>query len=331
MTANIRYRLTVLMTTIMCLLFFMSTMVFAAEPGKVDKSQAGSLNIKFVDTDAKPITGGNIEIFYVASIEDDSDGNDTYVLNKGFSELVIDYNDFGSAEFALEAFNATKKNGLTGTIKDVDSNGHSYFDNLPVGMYLITQPKANEGYYAINPYIATIPFNDNGQWIYDIDSIPKMEPYCEEITPEPTASITPTETTTPTVIVTVTPEVTVTTTPEVPITTTPEVTVTITPEVTVTITPEVTTPPEPTVTVVPPVITTTPEVTVTTTPVPTVTVTPTATPTPTPSSSMIGGGGTRIPQTGKLNWPIPVLSFIGAALVLTGWTIKRFDDDSYER
>ena len=123
--------------------------------------------------------------------------------------------------------------------------------------------------------------------MYDLDSIPKMEPYCEATnsgTVEPTPIVTP------------------------PVD------------------------PDPTVTpVVTPVVTPTP--------VPGDTSTPTPIPTPTPASTSSGTTTSvdsgmvvppstsvppeKLPQTGKLNWPIPVLAFVGIALILTGWSIKK--------
>ncbi len=214
-----RYRITTLLVTIMCLLFSMSTMALAAGPGKVDKNSLGSINIKFVDTDEKPITGGNIEIFYIASVVEDADGNDAYELTDDFKGLTIDYTDLGSSEFIANAETIIDANELVGMSKDVDADGFAYFGELPVGMYLITQPKANDGWYAINSYIVTIPLENSGQWMYDITSVPKMEPYCEkdtsgittppvtptpDVTPSVTPSVTPVPSSTPTPVPTVT-------------------------------------------------------------------------------------------------------------------------------
>lgn len=295
-------RISIVVSMMICLLFFMSTMALAAGPGKVDQTAKGSFSIKFLDSDAKPITGGNVEIFHIASIATDASGNDTYVLEKDFIGLTIDFDNIGSPELADKAETIVNSESLSGITKAINDSGIAYFDNLELGMYLITQPVAIDGWYKMSSYIATVPYNDGDKWIYDVSSIPKMELELVEVP-----------------VTTTTPETTVPVTPEVPVTVTPETTVS------VTVTPEV------------PVTTVTPEPTVpgvsTPSPTPTIPSTSTPTPTPTPSSSMVGGGGTgtRIPQTGKLNWPIPVLSFIGAALVLTGWSIKKLDDDSYEK
>ena len=128
------YRMTTFIVTVLCLLFSMSTIALAAGPGKIDKNAKGSLNIKFVDTDEKPITGGNVEVFYIASIVEDSDGNDVYELTSDFSSLTIDYSDLGSKSFISNAFAIVEANGLEGITKDIDANCFSLFDDLAVGV-----------------------------------------------------------------------------------------------------------------------------------------------------------------------------------------------------
>ena len=68
MNKRLRTRIFILITTIVCLLFSMSTIAFAAGPGPIDKNAKGSLNIKFADTDEEPITGGKVEVFYTAFV-----------------------------------------------------------------------------------------------------------------------------------------------------------------------------------------------------------------------------------------------------------------------
>lgn len=178
-----------ILATVLSLLLIVNIRLFAdTRPGKIDKTARGSVVVRFTDVDNKPITGGNTELFRVAGIADDVNGNDIYVTADDFKNSGLDCNQILDAEFASDAALYVEANDISGDVRVVDKEGTVKYDGLEPGIYLITQPIANTGWYPVEPYIVTVPLYNNGIWEYDVDSIPKTEP----MRPVPTPTSTPT-------------------------------------------------------------------------------------------------------------------------------------------
>ena len=56
------------------------------------------------------------------------------------------------------------------------------------GLYLLVQYKAAEGYEAAAPFLVSVPMNEDGTYIYDVDASPKVE---LTKAPQPTPTPTP--------------------------------------------------------------------------------------------------------------------------------------------
>ena len=276
----------------LCLLLIVNLQVFAETwPGKIDKTAHGSILVRFVDADNKPITGGNVELYKVAGVADDSQGNDVYVPESDFCKSGLDYTRLMDAEFASEAGQFASAHGISGEICEVDPNGQAKYEDLEVGIYLITQPIANDGWYAIDPYVVTLPLNEQGIWNYNVDSLPKMEPLAPILSPTPTLTPSSTPSATPSSSPTPSPSATQSSSP----------------------TPSLSPIPSDPISTLTPTPYTEEGSTVTSTP----------SPTPTPTDSLTEGDKVRLPQTGQLNWPIPVLAFAGLLLFIIGFGILR--------
>ena len=55
------------------------------------------------------------------------------------------------------------------SVKIIGEEGNVIFENLPVGLYLLIQTEAAEGYNAVSPFLVSVPLQDGAGWIYNVD------------------------------------------------------------------------------------------------------------------------------------------------------------------
>lgn len=60
-------------------------------------------------------------------------------------------------------------------VKTTDTNGLVFFDDLPIGVYLVRETDAPSSYGKIKPFMLSIPFTSSktGGWVYDVTVYPK--------------------------------------------------------------------------------------------------------------------------------------------------------------
>lgn len=268
-----------LLIAVLC--FGTPLLTYAAGSGELDLTQTGSIEVT-MKQEEEVVPGGTLTLYRVGEIQQQN-GDYSFGLVEDFADSGESLEDITSPELAegLAGF-AQEENGKT---LQIDENGNVMFDDLELGLYLVVQYNAAEGYENVSPFLVSVPVNINGTYIYQVDATPKVglinggPPAPPDVTPTPTPE--------PDVTPTPGPDVTPTPTPG------PDVTPTPTPD------PDVTPTPAPTPTPPPTVV-----------PTPTPVVTPTPTPAPT------------LPQTGQLNWPIPLLAVAGLAVFAAGWILR---------
>jgi len=255
--------------------------IYAQGAGEPDLTQIGSIEVT-MKQEEEVVPGGTLTLYRVGEIQQKNTGY--YFSPVGdFAESGEALEDLSAPELAEElAGYAQEENGDT---LQIDDNGKALFDELELGLYLVVQYDAAEGYEKVSPFLVTVPVNINGSYIYQVDATPKVGTLKQSGQVPPGVTPTPTPN----------PEDTPTPTPN------PEDTPTPTPDPDATPTPAPTNPP-----------------TVTPTPAPTnpPTAAPTPVPTPTPTPAPV------LPQTGQLNWPIPLLAVAGLGVFITGWILR---------
>ncbi len=142
-----------------------------------------SVDIKAYATD-EAVGGGSLKLFLVA----EADGNEfTYTeAFIGCDEDLLTQEGLEKAETA-ETFEAWAVNHeiQADDVVDVDRSGHAQFTGLSLGLYLITQGENAYGYEAVNAFLVTVPINEDGTLIYDVDATPKTAPVEKVEAPEP--------------------------------------------------------------------------------------------------------------------------------------------------
>lgn len=175
--------------TVALLLCSISVAAYAHEVP--DISRRGSISITMT-YDKNPVSGGMLTIYRVGAISEE-DGNVYFVLTDEFSGSGADLTDFSNSEAANRLAEYITEQKLTGTTEEIGNDGKAVFEDIVPGLYLLVQTKATEGYKPAAPFLVSLPMNENGMYVYDVDASPKVE----LTKPEPTPPEKPTPGTEP--------------------------------------------------------------------------------------------------------------------------------------
>ncbi len=159
----------------------------AADMPSLDLTVRGSISVTLFEDNVNKtgaVTDGVLTL-YQAAVTVSDNGDMRYLPTEDFIGCEIPGYSGGDREGAgladpeelaeiLSAWVLEKK--LSGTQCPAGPDGTVRFDGLVPGMYLIVQTEASEGYYPISPFAVTLPLNSGGEWVYDIDAGPKMQP-----------------------------------------------------------------------------------------------------------------------------------------------------------
>lgn len=168
------------------LVLIFSMLILPVSALDVDFDRVGSITATMV-YEGEPVPGGTLTIYRVADIA--PNGQSVFSYEEGYAQCGIPLDDL-DADTASELAAYTQKQSMNGHTKRIDENGIVQFENLELGLYLLIQQEAPNGYYEVLPFLVAIPGQSDGAYIYDIHSEPKQNP-------EPESSV-PTETTEPT-------------------------------------------------------------------------------------------------------------------------------------
>ena len=153
-----------------------------------DASRLGSISIA-MKHQGEPIPGGSLTLYRVADVVSD-DGDYLFAYTADFAGCAIPVEELDSAQLPRELMEIARAKDLEGTTLELDEAGKVKFSDLEIGLYLLVQEKAAPGFKKVNPFLVSVPQNDDGHYIYDVNTAPKNLPGPEE---EPTTPPEPTE------------------------------------------------------------------------------------------------------------------------------------------
>ena len=153
---------------------------------------ATSANIRLVDASGNPATGtirvalydsatekalsgGQLTLYRVAEVKR-KNGDLSFEYCGDFYGCGIALGDLTDSTLADQLLEYMPQ-GARGTTKTVDADGNAAFENLELGLYLIVQSKASNGYAPIKPFLVSLPMAENGKWNYEVDASPKVGGY----------------------------------------------------------------------------------------------------------------------------------------------------------
>lgn len=146
----------------------------AAEP--LDYGRSGSLTLTY-KVGEKRISGLEIEIFEVASFNADL----SFTLTDKFASYPLNLRDISSDSEWTSAVTTISSYVIADSIKAdrteiTDENGVVKYEDLNLGIYYVrwTNNETAEKVEGFNPFMIFVPsVNDDGKFVYDIDSFPK--------------------------------------------------------------------------------------------------------------------------------------------------------------
>lgn len=139
----------------------------------LDLTKKGNISVNMKDGDAV-VAGGSLIIYDIAGIGENN-GTCEFVYREPMKACEESLEDIQSEELAAKLMTYVENNDITGHTQTIDANGSVVFSDLEAGLYLIVQKEAANGYYAINPFLVSLPVKSDGQWSYEVDASPKIE------------------------------------------------------------------------------------------------------------------------------------------------------------
>lgn len=161
-----------------------------------DLTQKGSIEIV--------LPGGSLTLYRVGEIQEDN-GDYSFRLLGDFAQSGESLEDIQSPELAANL--AEYADSTQGDKKETDAEGHVVFTDLELGLYLLIQEDAANGYAKLRPFLVSVPEWVNGTYLYQIQAGPKVEP-TPEVTPTPAPTAKPPVNTPPTPVPTTPPAAT---------------------------------------------------------------------------------------------------------------------------
>ena len=177
---SIRKRLAAVLAAL-TLLVWCAAPAFALEV--VDLSRTGSIKVSLYDSEtSEAVGGGTLTLYRVAKVQKDN-ANLSFVYTNGFEDCGVELGDLSEGELAgrlAEKIAATAES----TTVEISDFGAAEFGDLEVGLYLVVQTTTAENYNVINPFLVSVPIQENGSYVYDVDALPKVGTAAKK-TPEP--------------------------------------------------------------------------------------------------------------------------------------------------
>ena len=154
-------------------MLLLGVMFLPVQAAGLDLDRAGSITV-VMERKGKPVAGGTLTIYQVAELEV-SDGNPVFRYTEEYDGCGISLEDVDSATAsALAAY--TRRNNVQGVTSAIGAEGRITFEDLLPGLYLLVQEKAAPGYYAVEPFLVSVPSIEDGKFVYDVVATPKHEP-----------------------------------------------------------------------------------------------------------------------------------------------------------
>lgn len=150
----------------------------------------GSIHVTLYDTaNNKALSGGELTLYKVADVQR-KNGDLSFEYCSDFDGCGIDLGDLSDSTLAEQLQEYLPKNA-EGTVQAVGDDGNVTFDDLELGLYLVVQTKASDGYEPVNSFLVSLPMAEDGEWNYNVDATPKVGAYTPTTPDKPDTPPTP--------------------------------------------------------------------------------------------------------------------------------------------
>jgi hypothetical protein len=154
-------------------IFLLFTCSFTAFAEEFDSGKTGSISVTLIEQKQnKPIVGAELNVYYVATVSKDVDGNLIYDYTKEFEQVDTAIDD---ASLATKLDSFVSQRSVPSVKMTTNADGVAFCKELPIGLYFVKQTGVVEGFAPCTPFLVTIPNEKNGEYIYEVDASPKTE------------------------------------------------------------------------------------------------------------------------------------------------------------
>ena len=159
-----------LIALLMCIVLAMLPISAAAAP--TDGTAVGSVTVT-VSYQGKAIGGGTLSLIRVADIVWSEDAY-SFLLSDGFQDSGLPLTALDTQETAEQYAAYADENQTEGVTVTVNENGVAVFEDLSVGLYLITRYVCPIEQVAMAPFLLTVPLQIGDESVYNVDASPKV-------------------------------------------------------------------------------------------------------------------------------------------------------------
>ncbi len=171
------------------LVISLSLTAFALETPDPNKPGSISLTMR---CEGENVGGGTMTLYRVGDITRVGK-HYFFTLTDFFSPSGVSLTDPASPEAAASLQRYAREHNAQGDTKTIGKDGNVRFPDILPGLYLLSQDKAAKGYNPAAPFLVSVPMEEDGRYVYDVNATPKVQ-----LTPAPTKPTTsPTKPTTP--------------------------------------------------------------------------------------------------------------------------------------
>ena len=178
------------MVLVLRLMCGFSTVAYAHEIP--DENRKGTITVE-MEYNGSAVTGGVLTVYRVGEIRENN-GNYNFGKTAAMEGFTGSYENVGSVSFAEDVAAFVERKKLPAYAVAKNENGKAVFSDLELGLYLITQTENSSGYEPLKPFLASVPMNEDGRYVYEIHAEGKFQLIQ---TPKPTTPDKPKDPTLP--------------------------------------------------------------------------------------------------------------------------------------
>lgn len=155
---------------------------FAHDYVQMDKTDC-SIEVE-VYYKGKPVHGGTLSAIKMGYVDED-DGN--YFFRRVGDDALLEDIQSTDALTRMLIYYGENINTVPFEKKTVDvKRGYATFTDLTPGLYLMLQEKAAPGYYNLKPFLVSVPYMEDGKYVYNLTAVTKSQLEQENETVPPT-------------------------------------------------------------------------------------------------------------------------------------------------
>lgn len=146
---------------------------FAQNKNEPDLSKNGSISISLND-EGVALSSAEFTLYCVAETAENN-GIYEYEFVEAFANSGKSTDDLSDEETAEVLAEYAKSHKISGVSAKTDKNGFVKFNDLVLGMYLAVQTGSVAGFADCTPFLISVPLNESGDFVYDVDATPKTD------------------------------------------------------------------------------------------------------------------------------------------------------------